>query len=174
MLVISVHYSLLYISSISATHHSDISPSIPSLSFLSHHSITSGLKFETHLTNSEVPKSFHLREKKKMATIGILAICLSCSLCLYFVLALIRQLNKLWWTPIRIQHQMHSQGINGPPYKFFYGSNKDVSNMKKEAMVKPMDLSHDILYKAQPHIHAWIKEYGKTKKKEKKNPSLLY
>lgn len=99
-----------------------------------------------------------------MAAIGILAICLSCSLCLYLVLALIRQLNRLWWTPIRIQHQMHSQGINGPPYKFFYGSNKDVSNMKKEAMVKPMDLSHDILYKAQPHIHAWIKKYGKKKK----------
>ncbi|KAM3707056.1 hypothetical protein ACJW31_03G196000 [Castanea mollissima] len=97
-----------------------------------------------------------------MVTIGILSICLSCSLCLYLVLALIRQLNKLWWTPIRIQHQMHSQGINGPPYKFFYGSNKDISNMKKEAMVKPMDLSHDILYKAQPHIHAWIKKYGKN------------
>ena len=95
-----------------------------------------------------------------MAVVGILVICLSSSLCLYFLLALIRVLHTLWWTPIRIQYQMGSQGIKGPSYRLFNGSTKEILNLKKEAMSRPLGLSHDILSKAQPHIHSWINKYG--------------
>ncbi|KAK7822137.1 cytochrome p450 cyp749a22 [Quercus suber] len=80
-----------------------------------------------------------------MGAIGILVICVSSSVCLYFLLALIRVLLKLCWTPIRMQFLMGSQGIKGPSYRSFHGSTKEILNMKKEAMSRPMDLSHDIV-----------------------------
>ena len=101
--------------------------------------------------------------KRKMGAIGILVICVSSSLCLYFLLALIRVLFKLCWTPIRMQFLMGSQGIKGPSYRSFHGSTKEILNMKKEAMSRTMDLSHDIVSKVQPHIHSWINKYGKKK-----------
>ena len=100
-----------------------------------------------------------------MGAIGIFAIFLSSSLCLYFVLALIRLVHKLWWNPIRIQHQMRLQGITGPSYRFLHGSNNDILNMKNEAKNRPMGLSHDMMPKVQPHIHSWVNKYGNQKKK---------
>ncbi|KAM4121311.1 hypothetical protein ACJW30_03G198500 [Castanea mollissima] len=97
-----------------------------------------------------------------MGALGILVICVSSSLCLYFLSALIRVLLKLCWTPIRMQYLMGSQGIKGPSYRSFHGSTKEIMNMKKEAMSRSMDLSHDILYKIQPHIHSWVNKYGKN------------
>ena len=98
-----------------------------------------------------------------MGTIGILAIFLSSSLCLYFVLALIRFVHKLWWNPIHIQHRMRLQGITGPSYRFLHGSNNEILNMKSEAKNRPMGLSHDMMSKVQPHIHSWVNKYGKKK-----------
>ncbi|KAM3707070.1 hypothetical protein ACJW30_03G198400 [Castanea mollissima] len=97
-----------------------------------------------------------------MGVFRILVICVSSSLCLYFLLALIRVLLKLCWTPIRMQYLMGSQGIKGFSYRSFHGSTKEIMNMKKEAMSRSMDLSHDILSKAQPHIHSWVNKYGKN------------
>ncbi|XP_075657749.1 cytochrome P450 CYP749A22-like isoform X1 [Castanea sativa] len=97
-----------------------------------------------------------------MGAIGILVICVSSSLCLYFLLALIRVLLKLCWTPIRMQYLMGSQGIKGPSYRSFNGSTKEIMNMKIEAMSRSMDLSHDILSKIEPHIHSWVNKYGKN------------
>jgi hypothetical protein len=108
--------------------------------------------------NSAVPKTPPL--KRTMGFVGILVIWLSSSLCLYLLLAFIRVLHKLWWTPIRIQYQMGSQGIKGPSYRLFHGSNKELLNLKKEAMSTPLGLSHDIRSKAQPHIHSWVNKYG--------------
>ena len=98
-----------------------------------------------------------------MGAIGVLVICVSSSLCLYILLALIRVLLKLCWTPIRMQFLMGSQGIKGPSYRSFHGSTKEILNMKKEGMSRPMDLSHDIVSKVQPHIHSWVHKYGKKK-----------
>ncbi|KAM4110501.1 hypothetical protein ACB094_03G200400 [Castanea mollissima] len=97
-----------------------------------------------------------------MGAIGILVICVSSSVCLYFLLALIRVLLKLCWTPIRMQYLMGSQGIKGPSYRSFHGSTKEIMNMKIEAMSRSMDLSHDILSKIEPHIHSWVNKYGKN------------
>ena len=98
-----------------------------------------------------------------MVAVEILVISLTSSLCLYFLLTLIRGLHKLWWTPIHMRNQLNSQGIKGPSYRSFHGSTKEILNMKKEAMSRPMDLSHDIVSKVQPHIHSWVNKYGKNK-----------
>ena len=55
---------------------------------------------------------------------------------------------------------MGLQGIKGPPYRFIHGSNKEILSMNKEAMAKPMRLTHDIFPKLQPHVHLWTKLYG--------------
>jgi hypothetical protein len=58
---------------------------------------------------------------------------------------------------------MGSQGIKGPSYRFFFGNTKEIFNMKKEAINRPMDLSHETFSKAQPHIHSWVNKYGQDK-----------
>ncbi|PRQ40593.1 putative 11-oxo-beta-amyrin 30-oxidase [Rosa chinensis] len=70
--------------------------------------------------------------------------------------------HKIWWTPIRVQRLMASQGIRGPPYRLIDGNAKEVSNMGKEVMSRPLDLSHNIFPVVLPHIHAWTKIYGKN------------
>ncbi|XP_020530523.1 cytochrome P450 CYP749A22-like [Amborella trichopoda] len=57
---------------------------------------------------------------------------------------------------------MEKQGIRGPPYKFLHGNNKEVELMMREAIAKPMDLSHDTFSKVQPYIYTWTKIYGDT------------
>ncbi|OMO72124.1 Cytochrome P450 [Corchorus olitorius] len=88
---------------------------------------------------------------------------LTASLCLLLVVALnlIKFLHKYWWTPLRIQHAMNLQGINGPPYKFIHGNNKENMKLNKEALSKPMaSLSHDILPRVQAHVYARVTLYG--------------
>ncbi|KAK4598908.1 hypothetical protein RGQ29_016096 [Quercus rubra] len=89
-----------------------------------------------------------------MGVVEILVISLTSSLCLYFLLTLIRGLHKLWWTPIHMKNQLSSRGIKGPSYRFFHGSTKEIINMKKEAMSRPMNLSHDIFSTILPHVHS--------------------
>ncbi|KAF5443455.1 hypothetical protein F2P56_036009 [Juglans regia] len=97
-----------------------------------------------------------------MVAVVTMVICLSSSLCLYLLFAFIKVLHKLCWTPYRIQYQMLSQGIRGPSYRFINGSSNEISSMKKEARSRPMNLSHDIFSKVQPHIHSWVNKYGKN------------
>ncbi|CAK9154772.1 unnamed protein product [Ilex paraguariensis] len=77
------------------------------------------------------------------------------------IFEMLEKLGMVWWTPIYIQYVMRSQGVKGPSYEFFHGNNKEVINMKKISMIRPMDLSHDIFSRIQPHMYSWIKQYGK-------------
>ncbi|GMJ12405.1 PHYB ACTIVATION TAGGED SUPPRESSOR 1 [Hibiscus trionum] len=82
--------------------------------------------------------------------------------CCFFLIGLIKFLYDYLWIPLRIQHMMNSQGIKGPPYRFFHGNNKQVAQMKKDASAKPMALTHDIFPTLQPHIYSWLNTYGKN------------
>ncbi|XVF03146.1 hypothetical protein REPUB_Repub04eG0235700 [Reevesia pubescens] len=96
-----------------------------------------------------------------MANLSVLVV--AGSLCLYLVIALIKVLQKYWFTPLRIQHVMNLQGIKGPPYKFIHGNNKETIKMKQEALSKPMaTLSHDIFSRVHPQIFSRINLYGKN------------
>ncbi|KAL2471858.1 Cytochrome [Abeliophyllum distichum] len=68
--------------------------------------------------------------------------------------------NQVWWTPIRLQAMMKSQGIRGPPYRFPHGNTKEISKMKSQSMGKPMEMSHSIFPRIQPHVYSWTKTYG--------------
>ncbi|KAK6921868.1 Cytochrome P450 [Dillenia turbinata] len=85
-----------------------------------------------------------------------------CILFLYFLLNLLKFLNKVWWTPLRIQHLMSLQGIKGPPYKFLFGNTPEILKMRTSSMQSPMELSHDIFPRICPHVPAWTKLYGEN------------
>ncbi|PRQ40597.1 putative cytochrome P450 [Rosa chinensis] len=57
---------------------------------------------------------------------------------------------------------MASQGIRGPPYRLIHGNTKEISNMYKEAMSRPLSLSHNVFAYVQPHVHSWSNIYGKN------------
>ncbi|KAJ8623919.1 hypothetical protein MRB53_032449 [Persea americana] len=63
---------------------------------------------------------------------------------------------------MQLQKLMKSQGIEGPQYKLLHGNTKEANDMNAEAMKKTMELSHDIFPKVLPHIHAWMKLYGRN------------
>ncbi|KAL4302253.1 hypothetical protein GQ457_10G028480 [Hibiscus cannabinus] len=91
-----------------------------------------------------------------MDTMGMLLLLFIASLCLVLLLALLNVWYKYWWIPCRIQFIMNSQGIYGPPYKFIHGNSKKIVRMQREALRKPMGLSHDIFPRVMPHYHSWI------------------
>ncbi|XP_021976686.1 cytochrome P450 CYP749A22 [Helianthus annuus] len=83
-------------------------------------------------------------------------------LCSIVLLALFKFFHKFWWVPMRINRVMSSQGIRGPPYSFFYGNMKEISIMIKQSMSFPVDISHDIFPRIQPHFDSWLHIYGKN------------
>ncbi|WCJ22075.1 Cytochrome P450 CYP749A22 [Euphorbia peplus] len=83
----------------------------------------------------------------------------SYALCFLILWHVAKTLKKLWWTPIRIQSMMRSQGIKGPSYKFFHGNNKEILSMEIKGPIQHLS-QHQVLPKLLPHIHAWNKLYG--------------
>lgn len=79
-----------------------------------------------------------------------------------FLVALINFLHKVWWMPRKIQHVFFSQGIKGPPPRFFHGNTVEISEMKQNFMNRKLQLSHDIFQTLQPHIYLWTKVYGRN------------
>lgn len=97
---------------------------------------------------------------KMMSALGGQLVILPSFLCVFLVLLLIKIFHKLWWTPTRLQKLMALQGITGPPYRFIHGNTKEITDMIKEAMSRPKNLSHDVFSVVQPHIHSWTQIYG--------------
>ncbi|KAE9454451.1 hypothetical protein C3L33_13650, partial [Rhododendron williamsianum] len=86
---------------------------------------------------------------------------LSTGLCIFLLVVLFKLLHKVWWTPIRIQHIMASQGVKGPAYRFLHGNTKEIIQMREESISSAMDFSsHDVFQRIMPHIHAWKQLYG--------------
>nr|XP_043625844.1 cytochrome P450 CYP749A22-like [Erigeron canadensis] len=84
-------------------------------------------------------------------------------LLLYLILILAKFFRKVCWLPSRIQYTMRSQGIKGPSYQFLHGNTKEIFNMRKQSMSRPMDhLSHEIFPRILPHIYSWVNLYGRN------------
>ncbi|KAJ0552474.1 putative cytochrome P450 superfamily [Helianthus annuus] len=92
--------------------------------------------------------------------VTFLGVLISLLLCSIVLLALFKFFHKFWWVPMRITRVMNSQGIRGPPYSFIYGNTKEISNMIKRSTSVPMDISHDIFPRIQPHFDSWLHIYG--------------
>ncbi|XP_050238922.1 cytochrome P450 CYP749A22-like [Mercurialis annua] len=89
-----------------------------------------------------------------------LIVYLLCFLCCFLLFSFSKFLYKEWWIPNRTQSRMNSQGIKGPSYRFIHGNTKEIASMRKELIKNPMELSHHLLPRVQPHIYSWTKLYG--------------
>ncbi|KAI3730510.1 hypothetical protein L1987_61680 [Smallanthus sonchifolius] len=83
-------------------------------------------------------------------------------LCSILLLPLFKFFHKFWWVPMRVKYVMSSQGIRGPPYSFIHGNVKEISIMIKKSTSFPMDISHYIFPRVQPHLDSWFNIYGKS------------
>ncbi|KDP28355.1 hypothetical protein JCGZ_14126 [Jatropha curcas] len=69
----------------------------------------------------------------------------------------------LLWRPYVLTKTFEKQGIKGPPYKFIYGSIKDMKKLGVAASDIVLDTnSNDIIQKVTPYYHKWSSEYGET------------
>ncbi|XP_027096666.2 cytochrome P450 CYP749A22 isoform X1 [Coffea arabica] len=93
---------------------------------------------------------------------AVIMFCLFSTFLIYILWTFFRFLHKVWWIPCRIKRIMSSQGIRGPAYKFPYGNTEEITNMRNQSMSKPMEISHDIFQRIQPHVYLWTKIYGKN------------
>ncbi|KAF9596061.1 hypothetical protein IFM89_006988 [Coptis chinensis] len=73
----------------------------------------------------------------------------------------LRTFYWVWVKPKRMEKYLREQGINGPPYKLFYGNLKEMVGMMIEARSRPMELSHRIIPRVLPFFYHTVQGYGK-------------
>ncbi|XVF79176.1 hypothetical protein PTKIN_Ptkin14bG0198900 [Pterospermum kingtungense] len=73
-----------------------------------------------------------------------------------------RILNWVWLKPKRLEKCLRQQGFTGNPYRLLSGDMKERSVMTKQASVKPMPLSDDIVPYVAPFLHQTVTKYGKN------------
>ncbi|KAF9626461.1 hypothetical protein IFM89_034395 [Coptis chinensis] len=72
----------------------------------------------------------------------------------------LRTFYWVWVKPKRMEKYFREQGINGPPYKIFYGNLKEMVGMVIEARSRPMELSHRIIPCLLPFFYHTVEDYG--------------
>uniref|UniRef100_A0ACD6AE88 Uncharacterized protein n=1 Tax=Avena sativa TaxID=4498 RepID=A0ACD6AE88_AVESA len=75
-----------------------------------------------------------------------------------------RLADALWWRPRRLEAHFARQGVRGPPYRFLFGSVREMVALMAEATAKPMSppTSHNALPRVLAFYHYWRKIYGPT------------
>ncbi|CAM0910133.1 unnamed protein product [Alopecurus aequalis] len=75
-----------------------------------------------------------------------------------------RVADALWWRPRRLEAHFSAQGVRGPPYRFLFGSVREMVSLMAEATAKPMSpaTSHNALPRVLAFYHYWRKIYGPT------------
>ncbi|WOL07540.1 Cytochrome P450 [Canna indica] len=69
----------------------------------------------------------------------------------------------LIWRPYVITKALRKQGVSGPGYRFWSGSNAEMLRMEKDASGLILENHcHDISLKAAVYYRKWIAEYGET------------
>ncbi|CAN1777494.1 Cytochrome P450 CYP749A22 [Linum perenne] len=93
-----------------------------------------------------------------MLDLGTLVFFLSSFLCLYLLLIITRFLNKGWPTPIRVQDE--GTRNQRPFLQILPWKHQRDCLLRIQAAKLPMELSHRVLPRLQPHIYSWTKLYG--------------
>ncbi|XP_048442866.1 cytochrome P450 72A397-like [Pyrus x bretschneideri] len=73
-----------------------------------------------------------------------------------------RVLNWVWLRPKDLEKCLRQQGLAGNSYRLWSGDLRESSIMLKEAMSKPMNLSHDTAPRVLPFVHQSVSTYGKN------------
>ncbi|KAF5193604.1 Cytochrome p450 [Thalictrum thalictroides] len=72
-----------------------------------------------------------------------------------------KTISKIWLKPKMMEKYLREQGLKGPNYKFLYGDTKEIGRLNKEARLKPMENSHQIVRRVFPYYHQVVQQYGK-------------
>ncbi|PKU77886.1 cytochrome P450 72A15 [Dendrobium catenatum] len=67
----------------------------------------------------------------------------------------------LWWAPRRLERSLRAQGLLGTRYCFPSGDLKENARLIREALIKPLPLSHCIIPRVSPFLHRVINQCGK-------------
>ncbi|XP_055824064.1 cytochrome P450 72A397-like [Solanum dulcamara] len=71
-----------------------------------------------------------------------------------------RMVNWVWIKPRKLEKCFRKQGLNGHPYRTLYGDTKEMAELTKEAKLKTMKLTDDILSRVLPFYHYTLNKYG--------------
>eukprot|EP00262_Sarcandra_glabra_P012801 TRINITY_DN337_c0_g1_i4.p1 TRINITY_DN337_c0_g1~~TRINITY_DN337_c0_g1_i4.p1 ORF type:complete len:514 (-),score=69.63 TRINITY_DN337_c0_g1_i4:166-1707(-) len=74
---------------------------------------------------------------------------------------ILRIFYVIWWKPMKMKRYLKKHGIEGPPYRLFYGNLKESVMMSKEAWSKPLPLSHRIVPRVLPFLFESVNNYGR-------------
>jgi hypothetical protein len=75
---------------------------------------------------------------------------------------MVRLLERFWLQPKRLEHALRAQGLKGTPYRFHFGDVMQFLQLRKEALEKPIPLSHDIIPRVAvaPYIQRIMSQHG--------------
>ncbi|KAK4285806.1 hypothetical protein QN277_002454 [Acacia crassicarpa] len=62
---------------------------------------------------------------------------------------------------LKLERLLRQQGLQGTPYTFLTGDSTKMFKMRKQAISKPMNFSHDIIPRASSFFNHIVNQYGK-------------
>ncbi|KAL2496723.1 Cytochrome [Forsythia ovata] len=71
-------------------------------------------------------------------------------------------LNWVWFKPKKLEKSLREQGFNGNSYRLMFGDLKGLEMMTKEAKLKPINFSNDIVPRVMPFLHKTVQTYGQN------------
>ncbi|MCD7449018.1 hypothetical protein HAX54_048101 [Datura stramonium] len=71
-----------------------------------------------------------------------------------------KMVNWVWIRPRKLDKFLREQGLKGHPYRTLYGDTKEMAELTKQAKLKPMKLTDDILPRVLPFHHYTLNKYG--------------
>ncbi|KAK6157529.1 hypothetical protein DH2020_011777 [Rehmannia glutinosa] len=71
-------------------------------------------------------------------------------------------LNWVWFGPKKLEKSLRQHGFYGNPYRVFLGDFKEMAQMTKEALSKPINFSDDFVPRIMPFFHKIVSKYGQN------------
>ncbi|XP_060188414.1 cytochrome P450 72A397-like isoform X1 [Lycium barbarum] len=71
-----------------------------------------------------------------------------------------RMVNWILIRPRKLERFFRKQGLNGHTYRILYGDTKEMAELTKQAELKPIKLTDDILPRVFPFHHQTLNKYG--------------
>lgn len=69
-------------------------------------------------------------------------------------------MNLVWFRPRKVEKSLRQQGLAGNRYRILFGDFKEMSNMGKDALSKPINFSDDYVPRVIPFIHQTLTNHG--------------
>ncbi|KAL8508026.1 hypothetical protein ACS0TY_018551 [Phlomoides rotata] len=85
---------------------------------------------------------------------------LTISCCVVVLICFWKFLSWAYFTPKKLEKSLRKQGFSGNPYRSLLGDLREIAQMEKESLSKPMIFSNDIVPRIMPFVHKITTSYG--------------